>query len=262
MTARAGGRLELSLGRSEGRVDERAGEAALSLEPARLRQTRITNYGGGNTSAKVIERDPLTGADVEVLWVKGSGGDVGSIEMDGFATLYMDKLNALRGVYRGPRRTRTRWSVICRTAPSTSIRAPPRSIRRCTPTSRASHVDHMHPGRDHRPRGDARFEGADAGDLRAERSVGCPGSGRATSSASGSERFCQENPTAKGVVLEAHGLFAWDDDAEACYRLTVDVINRAMAWLDERTEAKPAFGGAATREPGAGEERARIAAKL
>ena len=63
---------------------------------------RVTNYGGGNTSAKVIESDPLTGDPVEVLWVKGSGGDIGSIKMDGFSTLYMEKLLALKGIYRGP----------------------------------------------------------------------------------------------------------------------------------------------------------------
>ncbi|MBL8563336.1 MAG: class II aldolase/adducin family protein, partial [Gemmobacter sp.] len=62
---------------------------------------RVTNYGGGNTSAKVMEKDPLTGAMAEVLWVKGSGGDIGSMKMDGFSTLYMDKLRALKGVYRG-----------------------------------------------------------------------------------------------------------------------------------------------------------------
>src|SRR6218665_207033 len=62
---------------------------------------RITNYGGGNTSAKVIEKDPLTGKDAEVLWVKGSGGDLGSIKRDGFSTLYMEKLEALKGLYRG-----------------------------------------------------------------------------------------------------------------------------------------------------------------
>ncbi|MCB1402213.1 MAG: class II aldolase/adducin family protein, partial [Rhodobacteraceae bacterium] len=62
---------------------------------------RVTNYGGGNTSAKVMETDPLTGEEVEVLWVKGSGGDVGSIRMDGFATLYMDRLEALKKLYRG-----------------------------------------------------------------------------------------------------------------------------------------------------------------
>ena len=62
---------------------------------------RVTNYGGGNTSAKVMETDPLTGDQAEVLWVKGSGGDIGSIKMDGFSTLYMDKLRALKGLYRG-----------------------------------------------------------------------------------------------------------------------------------------------------------------
>src|SRR5688500_19868616 len=62
---------------------------------------RITNYGGGNTSAKIEERDPLTGAPVEVLWVKGSGGDLGSMKRDGFATLYVNKLHALKLIYRG-----------------------------------------------------------------------------------------------------------------------------------------------------------------
>src|SRR5688500_7309001 len=62
---------------------------------------RVTSYGGGNTSAKVMMKDPLTGTDVEVLWVKGSGGDIGSMKLDGFSTLYMDKLNSLKGLYRG-----------------------------------------------------------------------------------------------------------------------------------------------------------------
>jgi len=62
---------------------------------------RVTNFGGGNTSAKVKMRDHLTGEDVEVLWVKGSGGDLGSIKLDGFSTLYMDKLQALKKRYRG-----------------------------------------------------------------------------------------------------------------------------------------------------------------
>src|SRR3954463_3400859 len=62
---------------------------------------RITNFGGGNTSAKVMMADPLSGEQVEVLWVKGSGGDLGSIKLDGFSTLYMDKLRALKSLYRG-----------------------------------------------------------------------------------------------------------------------------------------------------------------
>src|SRR5712671_5987546 len=63
---------------------------------------RVTNFGGGNTSAKLPMADPLTGESVEVLWVKGSGGDIGTMGLDGFATLYMDKLLALRPLYRGP----------------------------------------------------------------------------------------------------------------------------------------------------------------
>ncbi len=62
---------------------------------------RITNFGGGNTSAKLSAADPLTGAPTKVLWVKGSGGDIGSMKLDGFSTLYLDKLLGLRSVYRG-----------------------------------------------------------------------------------------------------------------------------------------------------------------
>ena len=62
---------------------------------------RITNFGGGNTSAKLAMIDPLTKEPVTVLWIKGSGGDIGSMKRDGFATLYLDKLESLKGLYRG-----------------------------------------------------------------------------------------------------------------------------------------------------------------
>src|SRR5215210_4832178 len=61
----------------------------------------VTNFGGGNTSAKIDSKDPLTGETVKVLWVKGSGGDIGSMKLDGFATLYLDKLLGLEKLYRG-----------------------------------------------------------------------------------------------------------------------------------------------------------------
>ena len=62
---------------------------------------RITNFGGGNTSAKLTANDPLSGVPTQVLWVKGSGGDIGSMKLDGFSTLYLDKLDSLKGLYRG-----------------------------------------------------------------------------------------------------------------------------------------------------------------
>ncbi len=91
---------------------------------------RITNFGGGNTSAKVAAKDPLTGAPTKVLWVKGSGGDIGSMKLDGFSTLYMDKLLSLKSIYRGldHEDEMVGCTIIAR---STSIRAQPRSTRHC-----------------------------------------------------------------------------------------------------------------------------------
>src|SRR5580658_6979952 len=83
---------------------------AAALDPAGLLLYRsnllgsdltVTNFGGGNTSAKLRERDPLSGEGVDVLYVKGSGGDLGSMELAGFATLYLDKLLVLQALYRG-----------------------------------------------------------------------------------------------------------------------------------------------------------------
>ena len=105
---------------------------------------RITNYGGGNTSAKVIETDPLTGEEAEVLWVKGSGGDVGSIKMDGFATLYMDKLRALKGKYRGVAFEDEMVGYL----PHCTFNLNPRAASIDTPLHAyvpRKHVDHMHP---------------------------------------------------------------------------------------------------------------------
>ena len=105
---------------------------------------RVTNYGGGNTSAKVMETDPLTGEGVEVLWVKGSGGDVGTIKMDGFATLYMEKLNALKGLYRGVEFEDEMVGYL----PHCTFKLNPRAASIDTPLHAyvpKRHVDHMHP---------------------------------------------------------------------------------------------------------------------
>ena len=201
---------------------------------------RITNYGGGNTSAKVAERDPLTGETVEVLWVKGSGGDVGTIGMDGFATLYMDKLRSLKGLYRGPDHEDEMVSYL----PHATFGLNPRAASIDTPLHAyvpTVHVDHMHPdaiiaiaASEDSKALTAEIFGAEIGWLPWRR----PGYELGLML----ERFCAENPGARGVVLEAHGLFTWDDDAKVCYELTLDVINRAAAWLAAKADAAP-FGG-------------------
>ena len=203
---------------------------------------RITNYGGGNTSAKVMETDPLTGETVEVLWVKGSGGDIGSIRMDGFATLYMDKLNALKGLYRGVAFEDEMVGYL----PHCTFNLNPRAASIDTPLHAyvpKRHVDHVHPdaiiaiaaSKTSRELTQEIF-GDEIGWLPWKR----PGYELGL----WLEEFCQKNPDAKGVVLEAHGLFTWADDAKACYALTLDVIQKAMDWFDVRAASAPAFGGA------------------
>src|SRR5262245_19343395 len=104
---------------------------------------RITNYGGGNTSAKLEQADPLTGAPVDVLWVKGSGGDLGSMKLDGFATLYLGKLRELKARYRGLTHEDEMAGYVAHCAfdlnpRATSIDTPPHAF------IPHRHVDHMH----------------------------------------------------------------------------------------------------------------------
>ena len=220
---------------------------------------RITNYGGGNTSAKVMQPDPLTGETVEVLWVKGSGGDVGSIRMDGFATLYMDRLRALKGVYRGVAFEDEMVGLL----PHCTFNLNPRAASIDTPLHAyvpRKHVDHMHP--------DAIIAIAASGNSRALTAeifgdeIGwLPWKRPGFELGLWLEAFCRDNPQARGVVLESHGLFTWDDDARACYDLTLRIIQRAMDWFEDRIGAAPAFGGPRHASLPAA-ERAAVAARL
>ncbi|KAB2717048.1 bifunctional rhamnulose-1-phosphate aldolase/short-chain dehydrogenase [Brucella intermedia] len=220
---------------------------------------RITNYGGGNTSAKVEETDPLTGGKVQVLWVKGSGGDVGTIKLDGFATLYQDKLNALKGIYKGVEDEDRMVGFL----PHCTFNLNPRAASIDTPLHGFvpfKHVDHMHPdaiiaiaaSKNSREL-TAEIFGDEIGWLPWRR----PGFQLGLDL----EAFVKANPNAKGVVLESHGLFTWADDAKTCYETTLAIINKAIEWLDKKTAGKPAFGGAAAQSLAASERRA-IAARL
>ena len=203
---------------------------------------RITNYGGGNTSAKVTQKDPLSGDMVDVLWVKGSGGDVGSIKMDGFSTLYMDKLNALRGLYRGVEFEDEMVGYL----PHCTFNLNPRAASIDTPLHAYvphKHVDHMHP--------DAIIAIAAAKDSKAltQKIFGAtigwlPWKKPGFELGLWLSDFCAKNPDAKGVVLESHGLFTWDDDAKTCYELTLEIIQKAMDWFADQTAGMAAFGGA------------------
>lgn len=202
---------------------------------------RVTNYGGGNTSAKVMQKDPLTGETVEILWVKGSGGDVGTIKIDGFATLYMEKLQALKSIYRGEAFEDEMVGYL----PHCTFNLNPRAASIDTPLHAyvpQKHVDHMHPdaiiaiaASENSKELTKQIFGDEIGWLPWKR----PGYELGL----WLEKFCLENPTAKGVVLESHGLFTWADTAHDCYDLTIDIINRAIAWFERETAGKPEFGG-------------------
>jgi rhamnulose-1-phosphate aldolase/alcohol dehydrogenase len=215
---------------------------------------RITNYGGGNTSAKVTQKDPLTGDMVDVLWVKGSGGDVGSIKMDGFSTLYMDKLNALRGIYRGVEFEDEMVAYL----PHCTFNLNPRAASIDTPLHAyvpQKHVDHMHP--------DAIIAIAAAkNSKKLTQQIFGDSIGWLPWKKPGYELglwladFCAKNPDAKGVVLESHGLFTWADDAQDCYELTLEIIQTAMDWFADQTVGKVAFGGVIHKSLTADQRRA------
>ena len=220
---------------------------------------RVTNFGGGNTSAKVMERDPLTGQMVEVLWVKGSGGDIGSMKLDGFSTLYMDKLRALKGLYRGLAHEDEMVGYL----PHCTFALNPRAASIDTPLHAyvpRRHVDHVH--------SDAIIAiaaSANSRDLTAEifgDEIGwLPWKRPGFELGLWLERLAVENPGMRGAVLESHGLFTWADDARDCYLTTLDIINKAAAWLDRRSAGKPAFGGARVPTLPADDRRA-VAARL
>ncbi|HEX8404595.1 MAG TPA: bifunctional rhamnulose-1-phosphate aldolase/short-chain dehydrogenase [Duganella sp.] len=219
---------------------------------------RITNFGGGNTSAKVMMADPLSGEQVEVLWVKGSGGDLGSIKLDGFSTLYMDKLNALKARYRGLALEDEMVAYL----PHCTFNLNPRAASIDTPLHAyiaRKHVDHMHP--------DAVIAIAACAGSKAltqkifEGELGwLPWQRPGYDLGLKLEEVSKAQPNLKGIILEGHGLFTWGDTAKTCYETTLAIIKRAEEWLAANSK-QPSFGGQAI-EPLPAEQRGALAAKL
>ncbi len=219
---------------------------------------RVTNFGGGNTSAKVRMKDYLTGQEVDVLWVKGSGGDLGSIKLDGFSTLYMDKLQALKGRYRGLAHEDEMVDYL----PHCTYNLNPRAASIDTPLHAyipKAHVDHMHPDAiiaiaacaDSRRLTEVIF-GGQLGWLPWQR----PGYDLGLKL----EALATSQPNLKGIILEGHGLFTWGDTAKGCYETTLEMIRLAEQWLAENVK-QPVFGGGKTTTLPA-DQRAALAARL
>lgn len=204
---------------------------------------RITNFGGGNTSAKLRGTDPLTAQTVDVLWVKGSGGDLATMKLDGFSTLYQQKILDLRVRHR----TLQNEDIMVGLYPHCIFNLNSRAPSIDTPLHAfvpREHVDHMHP--------DAIIAIAAASEGRAltqqifgDEICWVPWMRPGFELALQLQRFVTEHPKAKGVILQSHGLLTWGATSKECYDTTLAVINRAIEWLAHRNHSFAGFCGAA-----------------
>jgi len=206
---------------------------------------RITNFAGGNTSSKIVETDPLTGEPVEVLWVKGSGGDLGSIKRKGFATLYLDKLLALERKYRGVEfeDEMVEMYALC------AFRNNPVAASIDTPLHGFlpfKHVDHLHPdwgiALAASANGKVKME-----EFNAEfghRLVWLPWQRPGFELAMMMKRAVEENPGCDGIVLGGHGLFTWGETQRECYLNTLTVIDQLGQFIERHGRGKVRFGDA------------------
>ncbi|MGB7137710.1 MAG: bifunctional rhamnulose-1-phosphate aldolase/short-chain dehydrogenase [Acidobacteriaceae bacterium] len=210
---------------------------------------RITNFGGGNTSSKITETDPLTGKPVEVLWVKGSGGDLGSIKRAGFATLYFDKLLALESRYRGV----SEEDAMVDLYPLCTFGQNPVAASIDTPLHGFlpfRHVDHLHPDW-----GIALAAAANGKDKMEEfnrefghQLIWVPWQRPGFELAMMLRRAVQENPGCDGIVLGGHGLFTWGETQREAYVNTITMIDHLGQFIQDHLQKKGAslFGGPAT----------------
>ena len=209
----------------------------------------LTNTGGGNTSAKVVEKDPMTGKDVEVLWIKGSGGDLRTAKKDGFASLYLDKVRALTPLYqnnpgKGPKTAVEDGMVEMFNHCVYNLN--PRACSIDTPLHTLvpkKHVDHLHPNAVIALAASVRQEMLTK-EIYGQDVFWVPWQRPGFDMSSIIEDQMRKNASAKGVVLGHHGMSAWHDDDKVCYETTLWVINRAAEVIAQRDKGDKTFGGA------------------
>ena len=203
---------------------------------------RITNYGGGNTSCKTIEKDPITNQDVEVMWIKGSGGDIGTLKRDGIAGLYNQRLHDLKKVYRGLEYEDEMVSLFNHCIYDLDSRTP--SID--TPLHGLlpfKHIDHLHP--------DALIAIAAAEDSeKITKEIWGDTMGWVPWQRPGFdlglklEKCLNENPSIRGIVLGSHGVFTWGDTSYESYINSLEVIEAASQYIEDKVAKNSSvFGG-------------------
>ncbi len=203
---------------------------------------RLTNYGGGNTSCKAVTKDPITEKEVEVMWVKGSGGDLGTMKRNGLAALYVDRLRNLKNIYRGVEHEDEMVELFNHCIYDLNSKAPSidTALHGFLPFK---HIDHLHP--------DAAIAIAAAKDGKKithelfNGTIGWVEWQRPGFDLGLKLKKClDDNPGIRGIILGSHGLFTWGDTAYESYINTLEVIEKCAEYLDENYgKKKPVFGG-------------------
>jgi rhamnulose-1-phosphate aldolase/alcohol dehydrogenase len=207
---------------------------------------RITNFGGGNTSSKIVETDPVSGASTEVLWVKGSGGDLGSIRRGGFATLFLEKLVSLKSRYRGVAHEDEMVELypLCAFGKNNVAASIDTSLHAFLPFL---HVDHLHPdwgiALAATANGLERIEGFNR--QFNHHLAWVPWQRPGFELGLMMENAVKTHPHCDGIVLGGHGLFTWGDTQRECYLNTITIIDHIGQFVLGRAEDKisSVFGG-------------------
>src|SRR6201989_3079610 len=208
---------------------------------------RLTNYGGGNTSCKLTDKDPLTGNPVDVMWIKGSGGDLGTLKKSGLAALYLDRLRSLKNVYRGLAYEDEMVELFNHSIFDLNSKAPSidTALHGFLPFK---HIDHLHP--------DAAIAIAAAKDGKQiteklfNGEIGWVDWQRPGFDLGLKLKECVDaHPGIRGIMLGSHGLFTWGNRFYESYLHTLETIEKVAEYLEDQYDKEAIFGGQKIQSP-------------
>lgn len=208
----------------------------------------LTNTGGGNTSAKLMETDPFSGEPVEVLWLKGSGGDLRTAKRDGFASLYLEKVRAMKTRYLSSAERGPKTPIEDEMYPTYShcvFNLNPRACSIDTPLHTFvpfKHVDHLHPNAVIAIAASVNQEKLTK-EIYGDEVIYIPWQRPGFDIGLQIEQLIQANPKARGILLGHHGMSSWDNDDKTCYETALEIIDRAARYIAAHDKAEQTFGG-------------------